>query len=144
MKTKTAQKPAAKAKAKKAPAKRAKKSAPSRGLTAAQFKKIALAFPGASEGGSYGKPSILILKKFFTRLRSEDDLIVLRVGSNDERDMLLEADPVTFTITDHYRPGGYILARLDKLDPETLKAMLERRWRAMVPKKMSAQLELKK
>jgi hypothetical protein len=145
MKKKTAaKKPAAKAKAKKAPAKRAKKSAPSRGLTAARFKKIALGFPGAHEKLSYGSPSICVVERFFTRLRSEDDLIVLRVGSNDERDMLLEADPVTFTITDHYRPGGYILARLDKLDPATLKAMLERRWRAMVPKKMQTQLELKK
>jgi hypothetical protein len=134
-------KPAAKAK-KKAPTKpKAKPGAKSRGVTEAQYKKIALSFPGAVEGGSYGKPSILILKKFFTRLRAEDDLIVLRVGSNDERDMLLEADPVTFTITDHYRPGGYILARLDKIDAPTLRSMLERHWRMIYPKKMMKDLE---
>lgn len=136
--TKPKKKPAAKKKI----AAKAKKA--SRGLTAAQFKKIALSFPGTSEGGSYGKPAILVLKKFFTRLRSEDDLIVLRVGSNDERDMLLEADPVTFTITDHYRPGGYILARLDKIDPATLKAMLERRWHELYPRKLMNELEASK
>ena len=102
-----------KAPAKKKPATKAK--AASRGLTEAQFKKIALGFPGAHEKLYYGSPSICILDKFFTRLRSEDDLIVLRVGPNDERDMLLEADPVTFH--DHRSlpvSGGYILARLDK------------------------------
>jgi hypothetical protein len=135
MKT-TKKKPAAKKKPaeKKKTAVKAKTAL--RGLTEAQFKKIALAFPGAHEKLSYGSPCIFILKKFFTRLRSEDDLIVLRVGTNDERDMLLEADPVTFTITDHYRPGGYILARLDKLDAATLQAMLERRWRELAPKKL--------
>ena len=118
----------------------AKAKTASRGLTEAQFKKIALAFPGAHEKLHYRSPSICILDKFFTRLRSEDDLIVLRVGPNDERDMLLEADPVTFTITDHYRPGGYILARLDKIDAATLQAMLERRWRELYPKKLMKNL----
>jgi hypothetical protein len=128
-----------KAPAKKKPAAKPKKA--SGGLTEAQFKKIALAFPGAHEKLHYRSPSICILDKFFTRLRSEDDLIVLRVGPNDERDMLLEADPVTFTITDHYRPGGYILARLDKIDVATLTSMLERRWRELYPKKLLKQLE---
>ena len=134
-------KPVAKAKTKTPAKAKAKSAASPRGLTEAQFKKIALGFPGAVEGGSYGKPAILILKKFFTRLRAEDDLIVLRVGSNDERDMLLEADPVTFTITDHYRPGGYILARRDKIDSATLTAMLERRWRELYPKKLLKEFE---
>ena len=142
MKKKTAaKKPAAKAKAKKAPANRAKKPASSRGLSEAQFKKIALAFPGAAEGTSYGMPSILLLNKFFTRLRKEDNSLVLYAGSIDERDMLMEADPATFHITDHYKDYPGVLARLDKLDAATLKAMLERRWRAMVPKKMLRALE---
>ncbi|HTW34041.1 MAG TPA: hypothetical protein VMD53_05425 [Rhizomicrobium sp.] len=128
--TKTKKKPAAKKKS----AAEAKKA--SRGLTEAQFKKIALTFPGTSEGSSYGSPAILLLNKFFTRLRSEDDSIVLKVSSIDERDMLLQADPATFHITDHYKNYPALLARLEKLDPATLKTMLERRWLAMVPKKM--------
>ena len=128
----------------KAPAKRkpaAKKRAASpRGLSEAQFKKIALTFPGTSEGSSYGYPSILLLKKFFTRLRSEDNSAVLRVDSIDERDMLIEADPKTFHITDHYKNYPAVLARLETLDGETLTRMLERRWRAQVPKKMLKEL----
>lgn len=115
---------------------RAMKSARSSGVTPAQLREIALSFPGVSEGSSYGKPSFLLVRKFFTRLRSEDDSVVLIVGSIDERDMLLESDPALFHITDHYRNYPAVLARMSKLDPATLRAMLDRRWRAMAPKKL--------
>src|SRR5215472_8746733 len=72
-------------------------------LTKAQLKKIALSFPEALEKTSYGNPAFFIAKKFFTRHRSEDDSIVLIVDSIDERDMMMEADPKTFFITDHYK-----------------------------------------
>ena len=38
-------------------------------VSKAQFEKIALSFEGAEKGMSYGKPSFLLFKKFFTRLR---------------------------------------------------------------------------
>ena len=71
-------------------------------------------FPGAVERPSYGKPVFLIAKKFFTRLRAEDDSLVLFVGSIDERDMLLEAEPALFHITDHYKNYPTVLVRIEK------------------------------
>jgi hypothetical protein len=109
---------------------------PRTGVTPAQLKRIALSFPGVEEGTSYGAPSYLLAKKFFTRLRSEDNSIVLIVGSIDERDMLLESDPALFHITAHYRNYPAVLARLDRLNAEGLKAMLDRRWRMIAPKRL--------
>lgn len=106
------------------------------GVSHAELSRIALAFPAASEGTSYGKPSFLIQGKFFTRLRSEDDSLVLVVDSIDERDMLLESDPALFHITDHYRSYPVVLARRSAIDAFTLRGMLERRWRAIAPKKL--------
>ncbi len=127
---------------KKAPAKPNKKAPVRRcGVSAAQFKKIARAFPGANEKPSYGKPSIFILKKFFTRLRAEDNSLVLFVGSVDERDMLLEAEPAVFHVTDHYKDYPIVLARSDKIDAARLQAMLERRWREIYPRKLLKALE---
>jgi hypothetical protein len=103
-------------------------------ITKADLKKIALSFPGASESSSYGQPAFKIEKKFFTRLRAEDDSIVLMVDSIDERDMLIEADPKTFFITDHYKNYPSVLVRIARLDKETLRKMLERRWRAVASK----------
>jgi hypothetical protein len=57
--------------------------------------------------------------------------------------MLLEADPATFHITDHYKNYPAVLARLDKIDAGTLKGMLERRWRTIAPKKLIKELEAK-
>ena len=105
-------------------------------VTKAQLKKIALSFPGALEKPSYGHPSFFIEKKFFTRLRSEDDSIVLIVGSIDERDMMMESDPKTFHITEHYRNHPSVLVRIARIDAKTLRAMLERRWRSIAPKKL--------
>ncbi len=119
------------------------KSAPKKtrartGVTAAELKRIALSFPGVAEGTSYGKPSYLLAKKFFTRLRSEDNSIVLIVSSMDERDMLLESDPALFHITAHYKDYPSVLVRMEEADSETVRAMLERRWRVLAPKKLLA------
>jgi hypothetical protein len=105
-------------------------------VTRAQLKKIVLSFPGAVTSTSYGYPSYKIEKKFFTRLRDEDASLVLTVESIDERDMLIEADPKTFFITDHYKDYPHVLARIARLDAKTLHAMLERRWRRIAPKKL--------
>ena len=113
-----------------------RKEKSAKGLTKAQLKTIALGFPGVTEGTSYGKPSFLLAGKFFTRLRDEDDSLVLIVGSIDERDMLLESDPALFHITDHYKNYPSVLARMEKLDEATLRGLLERRWRAAAPKKL--------
>jgi len=107
-----------------------------RGVSHAELRKIALSFPATSEGTSYGKPSFLVGGKFFTRLRSEDDSLVLIVGSIDERDMLLESDPALFHITDHYRNYPAVLARRTVIDAAVLQGMLERRWRLIAPKKL--------
>jgi hypothetical protein len=105
-------------------------------VSKAQVKKIALSFSGAEEGTSYGYPSYKVAGKFFTRLREEDQSLVMIVGSIDERDMLLESDPSIFHITDHYKNHPDVLVRIAKIDEETLRAMLERRWLAIVPKKL--------
>lgn len=107
-------------------------------VTKAQYRKIALSFPGGNEKPSHGKPSFFIDKKFFTRWRCEENSIVLIVDTIDERDMLLEADPKTFFIIDHYRNYPSVLAYATKIDGRTLRGMLERRWQTIAPKKLKA------
>jgi len=105
-------------------------------VSKAQYEKIALSFEGTELKPHYGQPSIMAFGKFLTRLRAEDDLIVIRTGSIDERDMLLELDPETFTLTDHYRDYPAILARRAKMDAKRLRHMLEQHWRRIAPKKL--------
>ncbi len=120
--------------------KTAKKKA---GVTAAQLKKIALSFPEASEKSSYGKPAFAVGKKFFTRLRAEDNSIVFIVDDMHTRDMMLELDPRTYFITDHYRDYPSVLVRMERITEDELRAMLERRWRKIAPKKLVAAMDEK-
>ena len=98
------------------------------------MREIALSFPGAEEAISYGQPSFKVNKKFFTRLRREDDSLVLVDIPFDEREMLMEAEPETFHFTAHYKDYPSVLARIGSLDPGSFRAFLERRWRKIAKK----------
>ncbi len=100
------------------------------------MRELCLSFPEVTEGTSYGRPSFLVNKKFLTRLRQEDNSLVLLEIPFDEREMLMEAEPSTFHITPHYRDYPTVLARLESIDPGSLRNFLERRWRKVAPKKL--------
>jgi hypothetical protein len=103
-------------------------------MTPEEVREICLSFPGAEEGRSYGQPSYLVNKKFFTRLRRDDaSLVLLEIGF-DEREMLIEAEPETFHFTAHYKDYPSVLARIASLHPDQLRGFLERRWRKIAPK----------
>ena len=105
-------------------------------MTEQEMREICLSFPEVTEGTSYGRPSFLVNKKFLTRLRDEDNSVVLLEVPFDEREMLMEAEPATFHFTAHYKDYPSVLARLDSLHPGSLRAFLERRWRKVAPKKL--------
>jgi hypothetical protein len=73
-----------------------------RKLPLSTIRKVALSFPGVEEGTSYGTPAFKLKKKLLVRLHQDGASLVLKVG-DATRDHLLEADPGTFFVTDHYR-----------------------------------------
>lgn len=103
-------------------------------MTYDEMKAIVFSFPGAEEGTSYGYPSFKLNGKFFTRLRAEDQSLVLMDVPFDEREMLMEAEPATFHITPHYKDYPSVLARMENLDPGSFRAFLERRFRKIAKK----------
>jgi hypothetical protein len=104
-------------------------------MTPDQFRKLVLSFPHTELGTAYGQPAYKAFGKFLTRLRAEDDSVVLGQVPFDERDMLLAADPATFHFTDHYRNYPFVLARLKRIPAKQLRGYLERQWRHNAPKK---------
>ncbi|MBX3484305.1 MmcQ/YjbR family DNA-binding protein [Phenylobacterium sp.] len=103
-------------------------------MTRDEMREIALSFPGAEEGVSYGRPAFKVNGKFFTRLRAEDDSVVLVDVPFDEREMLMEAEPQTFHFTAHYKDYPSVLARLEPLHAGSFRAFLERRFRRIAKK----------
>ncbi len=97
---------------------------------------IGLKLPEVEVSTSYGTPALKVRGKLLTRLRPEDESLVLLEVGFDEREVLMEAEPQTFHTTPHYRDYPSVLARLESVDPATVAQMLERRWRAAAPKRL--------
>ena len=93
-------------------------------LSRADAWKTALALPGAEERPWFNRPCVFIHDRFLTRVHDKEDAVVLQVGSMEMREMMLEAEPELFYITDHYRNFPFVLARLKALSKTTFKEML--------------------
>ena len=55
--------------------------------------------------------------------------------------MLMQADPDTFVLHDHYAKHGLILVAAGRIDRDWAEARLRRTWRDMAPKRWLAQYE---
>ena len=87
-------------------------------MTYDEVRKMALPGPASRKGLSYGTPSLKVKGKFLTRLREDGDSLVIKDVDFDERDMLMEAAPEVFYITDHYKGWPMVLVRLSKAHPQ--------------------------
>ncbi len=96
--------------------------------------KMALAWPGVERSTSYGTPSLRVKGKFLTRLKEDGDSLVIKFVEPDEREMLMQAAPEIFYMTEHYRNWPTVLLRLSRADPETVKDLLFRGWKLTAPK----------
>jgi hypothetical protein len=96
-------------------------------LSKTDARKIMLAITGTSEAPYFGKPAIFYAENFVGRVHDKEEAITLRVGTIEMRDVMLEAEPKLFYITDHYKPWPMLLARLKVLDRTTLKELVAAR-----------------
>lgn len=71
-------------------------------------KRAGLSLPNVEEGTSYGTAALKVKGKLLVRLREEGDVIVLKMP-HDLRTELMEGDPDTYFITDHYESYEWIL-----------------------------------
>lgn len=103
-------------------------------MTRDEVHALLMAFRGVEAAVSYGHPSYKVREKFFTWFWPETpDCLVVQLDSREQRDMLAEAEPETFVVTDHHRPHPILLARIDRVDPNWLRSALTRRWRKIAP-----------
>jgi hypothetical protein len=99
---------------------------------------LATKLPGVELSTSYGTPAIKVKGKLMARLRSEaEGGLAIRCDFVD-REMLLQAAPEAFYLTDHYRDYPMILVHLDQIRRDALPDLIERAWRMVAPKKLIA------
>ncbi len=100
--------------------------------------RLALALPGVELSTSYGTPSIKVKGKLMARLRSEAEGGLALHCDFVDRQMLLQAAPEAFFLTDHYENYPMILVRLDEVRSDVLPDLIERAWRMVAPKRLVA------
>ena len=83
-----------------------------------------LAIPGTDERLWFNQPSVFIHDRFLSKVHHKEEAVTLQVGSMEMCDMMLEAEPKLFYITDHYRKFPFVLIRLSALSPKVLKEIL--------------------
>jgi hypothetical protein len=93
-------------------------------LSKAEARKIMLSIPGTDERLWFNQPSVFIHDRFLAKTHHKERAVTLQVGSMEMRDLMLEAEPELFYITDHYRKFPFVLLRLSALTKTVLKEML--------------------
>ena len=102
---------------------------------------IARKLPGIEESASYGTPALKVKGRFLCRLRTEaEGALAIRCDFLD-RQILLQADPGVFFVTDHYLNYPMILVRLEKIRLSALPDLIERAWRMVAPPKLVAEYD---
>ncbi len=87
-------------------------------------RRMALALDRAEEVSSYGTPGFKVGGVLFARLHQNLEALVVRIDF-EQCAALMEADPETYFITDHYLNYEWILVRLDCVDPDALRDLLQ-------------------
>ena len=93
-------------------------------LSKSEARTIMLAIPGTDERLWFNQPSVFLHDRFLSKTHHKEDAVTLQVGSMEMRDMMLEAEPKLFYITDHYRKFPFVLIRLQALTAKGLKEIL--------------------
>ena len=104
-------------------------------ITEDDVRRVALSLPATTEKPSYGMPGFRVKGRLFARIR-EEGLLVLWVSSLDEKDVLLAADPDTFTTTPHYDGYPMVLVRMSAVDVDELCELLTDAWRIRAPDRL--------
>jgi hypothetical protein len=124
-------------------ARKSGRRASKRGVTWAAVRRLALSFPGMTEGTSYGDHAFLLDGKFFSRFNQKEEALVV-YAEEALRDGLLESRADTYFTTDHYRNYPYVLARLERMPRAELAALFEAAFRARARKRRVAEYDAKR
>lgn len=94
---------------------------------------IALSFPATIASTSYGTPAFKVNKKMFARFKEDGKTLVVYTN---ERERWMNANPVTFFITGHYKNYPAMLIDLVSVKKRDLKELLYASWEIRAPKSL--------
>jgi hypothetical protein len=110
---------------------------PGKNITFDIVRKIGLALPGVEETTMYGSPALKVRGKLLAVVpvnkSAEPGSLGVAVDF-DQRAELLETDPRTYYLKDHYVNYPIVLVRLSQIEPDALKDLLTMAYRFVTAK----------
>jgi hypothetical protein len=104
-------------------------------VTFDDVRKVAHRLAGVEDSTSYGTPALKVRGRLFARLRQDGECFVLRSTILD-RQILMQANPDVFFLTDHYVGYPWVLVRLSAVRKKDLPVLIEGAWRLVAPKSL--------
>jgi hypothetical protein len=95
---------------------------------------LSLALPEVTLATPWGHETLKAHGKMWCHWSPYIDAAAFKCAK-DERDLLLAADPIAFTLHPHYAPRKLILVRAGHIAPTWAKARLIAQWREAAPKR---------
>ena len=105
----------------------------------ARLRRLCVSLPGVEEGTSYRTPAWKVKGKLFARRHQDGETLVIAIDF-EEREAMMEEDPETFYITDHYLNYAWVLVRLAKVRVDQLPDVLRQAWRRAAPRHLLSTL----
>ena len=104
-------------------------------MSPGQFRRAALALPGAVEGAHQRTADFRVGKRIFATLGYPDDAWGMVKLTQEQQTMLVEAEPDIFRpVPGGWGKQGYTNVHLAKTDARTLKSALAMAWKNVAPK----------
>ncbi|MEO3871588.1 MmcQ/YjbR family DNA-binding protein [Nonomuraea sp. B12E4] len=110
-------------------------------VTEDDVRRIALTLPETTEKTMYGTPAFYVRGKWFARIGEEGDVLVLPLGTEEEKAGLVASEPAKFFTTPHYDCHAIVLARFGAVDAGEMGELLTEAWRLRAPRRLVADLD---
>jgi len=96
-------------------------------MTFRTVRAIGLKLPGVEESTMYGQPALKLAGRMIACIAShksaEPGTLAVRTDF-DQRDMLIEEDPDTYYLKDHYKAFPVVLVRLSHVNADAMSDLL--------------------
>ena len=111
-------------------------------MTPAEFRRLALSFPGAVEGSHMGHADFRVGGRIFATLGHPDDRFAVVMLTPTDQDLLVRDHPTAFApVKGGWGASGSTTVTLGKARVRATTAALEAAWRKRAPKKLVEELE---
>jgi hypothetical protein len=117
-----------------------KRNSAKRGITPADFRKLALALPQAIEAPHFDATSFRVNNKIFATLGEAKDRAVVKL-TREQQEIMSSAEPKVFAAVPSWGKYGWTYVHLTNADVDIAKSALTTSWRNVAPKKLVAASE---